>query len=115
MSFAGPMRTFAAIAARVRAEVWPVTVAVPGGAQVAIAKSATKVNRRRDEQGAGWIQSAIATFNFPASGAFVPQIGNEWEITESETAAEVGTVWRCFDITDAAAGSEHRCVCFRKD
>jgi hypothetical protein len=109
------VRSFAAVAARVRAVVWPITVALPDESEVEVAKASTKVERVQQEQGAGYVTRSIATFNFPASGEFVPRVGDQWTITASELADEVGTVWRCFDIIRSVAGSEHRCVCFKLD
>jgi hypothetical protein len=109
------VRRFATIAARTRAAVWPCTVKLADLSTVAVAKSATKLERTQNETGSGWVQRALATFNFPATGAFIPAIGGEWEITVSELVDEVGTRWRCFDLTRSAAGTEHRCTCFRLD
>ncbi len=89
--------------------------AATGNTPLDIAKAPTKV-RRENPDGVGWVQSVNAVFLFPASGTFVPKIGAEWEITASTDApAEVGQRWRCFDFTNAGAGTEHRCVCFRLD
>ncbi len=115
MSFGTAVRRFATLAARTRAAVWPCRVKLADNSTVAVAKSATKGERVFQEQSAGWVQRHLATFNFPATGAFLPQIGAEWEITAAEIAAEVGTRWRCFDLTRTAAGTEHRCTCFRLD
>lgn len=86
-----------------------------GNTPLDVAKSASKVERVQQEQGAGYVNRTITAFNFPVSGEYVPEIGDEFEIKVSETADEVGTSWRCFDLIRSAGGTEHRCVCFKLD
>lgn len=116
MSYGDAVREFAAQSAEARAETWPVSVKLADESVVAIVKTPTKLSRVQQEQGAGWEQRAIAVFLFPAIGEFVPEIGNEWEVTAyADAPGEIGTRWRCFDLTRTGAGTEHRCVCFRLD
>ena len=109
------VRRFGAIAARVRAAVWPCTVTLATGATVSVAKSGSKATRLAAEMGTGYVERTLATFNFPAASAFVPVLGAEWVVATAERADEIGTRWRCFEITRAAAGFEHVATCFRVD
>lgn len=111
------VRAFARVAARVRAQVWPVTVRLDDDdeTELQVAKSATKDQHFQQEQGAGMIHQTIATFNFPVAGDYVPKAGDEWTIIASELDDEIGTVWRCVDLTRSAAGTEHSCVAKRND
>ena len=112
---AAAVNRFAAIAARVRASVWPCTVTVADGSTVAVAKSGSKPTRTAAEFGTGYVERTIATFNFKATGSFVPSLGAEWTIATAEQSDEVGTRWRCFQLVRAAAGFEHVATCFRLD
>jgi hypothetical protein len=86
-----------------------------GPAVLLCAKSPTKASRVQNEQGTGWVQRNLATFMTSPSWATRPAIGNEFTIQDSSIIAEIGTVWRIFDLTTGVAGEEDRCVCFRKD
>ena len=112
---AAAVNRFAAIAARTRAYVWPCTVTVASGATVSVAKSGSKPTRTPAEMGTGYVERTLATFNFKATGTFVPSIGAEWVIASAEQADEVGTRWRCFQLVRSAAGMEHVATCFRLD
>jgi hypothetical protein len=112
---AAAVNRFASIAARVRAHIWPCTVTVAGGIAVAVAKSGSKPTRTPAEMGTGYVERTLATFNFKATGNFVPSIGAEWTIASAEQADEVGTRWRCFQLVRSAAGFEHVATCFRLD
>lgn len=112
------MQRFAAQASRERQQIWRVTVTATGiNSSFSGAKSPTQLSRVPQEQGGGWVQRAIATFNFPVVGTFRPEIGTEITIASYVTASEIGSVWRCFDLTrgDANTGTDHRMVCYRLD
>jgi hypothetical protein len=118
MSLASATARFNRVAFRARAQSWPVTVTAKGyTGNLTGAKSPTILKRVPQEQGAGWIQQAHSTFNFAGAGSYQPDIGAEFTITDSQTAAEVGTIWRCFSVLRAnlATNSDHRCECFRLD
>ncbi|MBC7367571.1 MAG: hypothetical protein H7343_12320 [Undibacterium sp.] len=109
------VRRFADIAARVRAAVWPCTITTAAGARVCCAKSGSKRTRLPDELGTGYIWATVTTFNFQASGNFLPEIGAKWTVSSAEIADEVGTVWSCKNLVRAAAGMEHVCTCWKVD
>jgi hypothetical protein len=116
MSFLAASRAFAAQAAAARRELWPATVTLADASVVSVAKSITKITRLEQEQGAGWVQRAVATFAFSATGAFVPDIGATLTLTTAPIVSEQGTVWRCYDLQRAAAlQTEHLVRCYRLD
>lgn len=114
--FAASLRDFAAQAASERRSIWPCRVTLADGTRVSVAKSATKLARVPQEQGAGWIQQSRAQFNFAAALAFKPDIGGEWVIFEyADFPPEVGTRWRCIELVRAEVGSDHVATCIRLD
>lgn len=117
MSFASATARFNRLAFATRRESWPVTVTAGAVTGIKAAKSPTRSRRVPNEQGSGWTQQAQATFNFAAAGTYVPALGADFTITASETATEIGEIYRCFDFLPAnpATGADHRCVCFRLD
>ncbi len=118
MSFAASLRTFAAQASRELRSIWPVTVTASGSAaRICGAKSPTQMSRVPQEMGVGYIERAVATFLFPVTGSFTPDLGAEITVAAYEADGEIGTVWRCFDLQrgDPNTGSDHRLVCFRLD
>lgn len=117
MSRASATARFNRIAFADRVQCWPVTVSIAAVTGIAAAKSPTRQTRVPNEQGSGWTQRAQAVFNFAAAGTYTPTLGADFTVTASETASEVGEVYRCFDLrpSNPATGSDHRCVCFRLD
>jgi hypothetical protein len=110
------VQTFASQAAAQRRELWPATVTLADNSVVSVAKSPTKISRIEQEQGAGFVQRAVATFSFDAGGTFVPDIGAKFTLTTAPIASEVDTVWKCFDLQRAdACNTEHLARCYRAD
>lgn len=112
------LRSFAASASRARRETWPTWIRHGTDAtRILAAKSPTQILRVPQEQGAGWVQRAVCTFQFPASATSRPDVGSEFAVITCNTEEEVGTRWRCFDFIRGSedAGSDHRCVCYRLD
>ena len=80
------------------------------------AKSPSKFSRLLNEQGSGYIQRTIATFLTSPDWATRPALGDQFIISENpRNSADVGTVWRIFELTPGRAGEEDRCVCFKLD
>lgn len=117
MSLANATARFNRTAFANRQAMWPITVTSGTTTGIDAVKSPTTLKRVPNEQGSGWTQQAHATFNFAAGGAFAATIGSEFTITSSDTADEISTTWRCFDLRrrNPATGADHRCVCFRLD
>ena len=114
--FAASAAEFSAQAASERRSIWPCRVKLADDSRVCVAKGATRIQRVPQEQGAGWVQQARATFNFAASLAFKPDIGGEWQIVEyRDYPAEVGTRWRCIELLRSEVGADHAATCFRLD
>src|SRR3954468_24353348 len=102
MGLANSIARFNRQRARQRQTCWPVTLTASdfhsGGRPLDATKSATHLGRRLNDQGTGWVQSALATFSFAAAGAYLPEIGSEFTLTKYAVASEVRTIWRCFDL-----------------
>lgn len=114
--FADSVREFNAQAACERRAIWGCRVQLAGGLAVCVSKGATKIQRVPQEQGGGWVHEARAQFDFPASLAFTPEIGSQWTILEyPDCPSEVGTVWRCIDLSRAEVGADHVLTCKRMD
>lgn len=114
--FADSFREFSAQAAAERRTIWACRVQLADGSRVAVAKSATKIQRVPAEQGVGWVQQARAQFNFSSAATYLPEIGAEWSIVlYADHPAEVGTRWRCIDLLRAEVGGEHVAECRRLD
>lgn len=131
------LRSFAATAARQRAELWPCTVTLSTDTrspkqQLPVAKSPARRSRAPDQFGTGYIQRTTAVFLFPlewfaaggrlstsagyAADLELLRLGTEITIiADSTTPANNGTTWRVTDLTDSNAGTERRVECFRLD
>lgn len=131
------LRSFAASAARQRAELWPCTVTLSTDTaspkqQLLVAKSPSRRARQPDQFGTGYIQRTTAVFLFPlewfaSGGRLSPAAGYAADlellrlgteitiISDPATPVNNGTTWRVTDLTDSNAGTERRAECFRLD
>lgn len=126
MSLANSLRRFQTIAARTRAECWPVSFTLSTDTAARTLKgsgSPPARTRMPDENRTGYIVRttrviAVLRSTLASLGGTPPTIalGTEFTITADEiNPANVGTVWRSFDLKDSDGGSEIRAVCFRLD
>lgn len=104
--------------------LWPCSFTLstdPADPKKTIAAYGRPATRGRvpDEMRGGYIVRTVRAFALLRSqiptGASVG-LGTEFTVTaDTHTPANIGTVWRCFEISDPSAGSQLRAGCFRLD